>query len=58
MRNDLLVSVPGRSCEADDVGACIEVDDLGEFKVGGGSACEREDEEGEEEGAEVDEGEE
>ena len=54
----LLIGVPGRSCEADDVGACVEVDDLGEFEVGRGSVCEGEDEEGEKEGTEKNEGEE
>jgi len=55
MRNDLLVSVPSWSREADDVGPCIEVDNLGEFDVGGGLAGEGEDEEGEEESTKEDE---
>ena len=58
MRNDLLVGVPGRSREADDVGACVEVDDLGEFEVGGGSTSEGKNEEGEKEGSKEDESEE
>lgn len=58
MRNDLLVGVPSRSRETDNVGARVEVDDLGEFEVGGGLASEGEDEEGEEEGTEEHESEE
>lgn len=53
-----MLGVPARSCEANDVGACIKVDNLGESEVGGKSACVREDEEREEEGTKENEGEE